>query len=322
MHSPGCTVTHLPTLHPSLLDNVSVSLYYYTKPQHTDSEEIMVSIKNLTFAFKKGVPVLSGLNMDFQPGRTYGLFGLNGAGKTTLLNQISGMLFPAEGECLINQKPVRERLPETMSSIFVVPEQFELPSLKPAEFVDLHAPFYPDFDTDQITSLMEQFTLDQEKRLSEQSYGQRKKFLISFALAANTDVLLMDEPTNGLDIPSKSQFRKIMAGTNREDRCTLISTHQVRDLDTLIDRVTVLHRGVIIFDYTIEEISQNLTFRKTEDTNLSDRIYGEPILGGENAIFKRQADDDDTLIDLELLFNATIEENQNLVNAMVNGGLS
>jgi ABC-2 type transport system ATP-binding protein len=282
----------------------------------------MVSIKNLTFAFKKGMPVLSGLNMDLQPGRTYGLFGLNGAGKTTLLNQISGMLFPAEGECLIDQQPASERLPETLSNIFVVPEQFDLPALKPADFLNLHAPFYPNFDSEMAEKLMNQFHLDTHKKLSEQSYGQRKKFLISFALAANTDLLLMDEPTNGLDIPSKSQFRKIMASCDHTERCTVISTHQVRDLDTLIDRVTVLHRGIIIFDHTIEEISEKLTFKVVDESASGTTIYSEPVLGGEQAILKREQGEDITQINLELLFNAVIEANENVTNAMKNGVLS
>ncbi len=282
----------------------------------------MVSINNLTFAFKKGMPVLSGLNMDLQPGRTYGLFGLNGAGKTTLLNQISGMLFPEEGECLIDQQPARERLPETLSNIFVVPEQFDLPPLKPVDFLNLHAPFYPNFDSEMAEKLMNQFHLDTHKKLSEQSYGQRKKFLISFALAANTDLLLMDEPTNGLDIPSKSQFRKIMASCDHTERCTVISTHQVRDLDTLIDRVTVLHRGIIIFDHTIEEISEKLTFKVVDESASGTTIYSEPVLGGEQAILKREQGEDITQINLELLFNAVIEANKNVTDAMKNGFLS
>jgi ABC-2 type transport system ATP-binding protein len=267
----------------------------------------MITISNLNFAFRKGKPLFRGLNMDLHPGRTYGLFGLNGAGKTTLLNQMSGMLFPESGECLLNGKLARDRLPSGLSQLFIVPEQFDLPIVKPDLYIELHAPFYPNFNLTQAGELMNMFGIDREKLLNKHSYGQRKKFLISFALAANTPVLLMDEPTNGLDIPSKSQFRKVMATTENSDRCTVISTHQVRDLDTLIDRFTVLHNGVIIFDQTVEDISERLVFKKTTDTSQAESIYSEEILGGKRVIAQRKPGDNDTLIDLEFLFSAVVD---------------
>lgn len=276
----------------------------------------MVTIKNLSFAFKKGDLLFNNLNMELQAGRTYGLFGLNGAGKTTLLNHISGMLFPLEGSCIINGHPSQERRPETLSDLIIVPEQFELPPVKPTEYIDLHSPFYPNFDEEQMKELMERFTLDSSKLLSKQSYGQRKKFLISFALAANTRTLLLDEPTNGLDIPSKSQFRKVMAATGNDERCTVISTHQVRDLESMIDKVTVLHNGSIIFDQTIESISDSLVFKRS-DSLTDDAIYSEEVLGGYQIISKNSDGRQDQPIDLEMLFNATIETTEKLNQAFI-----
>lgn len=274
----------------------------------------MVTIKNLSFAFKKGELLFNNLNMELQPGRTYGLFGLNGAGKTTLLNHISGMLFPSEGSCIINGHPTRERRPETLSDLIIVPEQFELPPVKPDVYLKLHAPFYPNFDENQMRDLMDRFVLDRSKLLSKQSYGQRKKFLMAFALAANTRTLLLDEPTNGLDIPSKSQFRKVMAATGNDERCTVISTHQVRDLESMIDKVTVLHEGSIIFDQTIESISDNLSFKRS-DSLPDDAIYSEEVLGGYQIISKNMQNREEQPIDLEMLFNATIESTEKLNRA-------
>lgn len=274
----------------------------------------MVTIKNLSFAFKKGELLFNNLNMELQAGRTYGLFGLNGAGKTTLLNHISGMLFPSAGSCIVNGHPTQDRRPETLSDLIIVPEQFELPPVRPDVYMKLHAPFYPNFDENQMRDLMDRFVLDRSKLLSKQSYGQRKKFLISFALAANTRTLLLDEPTNGLDIPSKSQFRKVMAATNNEDRCTVISTHQVRDLESMIDKVTVLHEGSIIFDQTIESISDSLSFQRTDE--LADNaIYSEEVLGGYQIISKNMQNREEQPIDLEMLFNATIESTEKLNRA-------
>lgn len=279
----------------------------------------MIKIENLSFAFKKSELLFKNLNMELHSGRTYGLFGLNGAGKTTLLNHICGTLFPAEGTCLIDGVESRKRLPQTMSEIYIVPEQFDLPSISPKKFIELHAPFYPRFDHDQVKEIMGQFHLEHDKKLSEQSYGQRKKFLIAFAIASNTNNLIMDEPTNGLDIPSKSQFRKIMASTNRDERCTVISTHQVRDLETMIDRVTILHDGSIIFDQTTEDISKHLAFKKVEPNESAEKIYGEEILGGEHIIAPRTSGDQNSMVNLELLFNGVIESTESINNVFKTG---
>ena len=228
----------------------------------------MVIVENLTFAFIKSQPLFTGLDMKLEPGNTYGLFGLNGAGKTTLLNQLSGMLFPKKGSCRVLGQNVKNRLPETMSEIYILPEQFDLPKMDADTYTDLHAPFYPRFDRSYLSEILNEFQVDRQKNLTELSYGQRKKFLIAFALSTNSKVVLMDEPTNGLDIPSKSQFRKIMAATDQSERCFLISTHQVRDLDSIIDHIIVLNNGKIIFHQSVMDISKTLGFEKiSEDSH-------------------------------------------------------
>lgn len=268
----------------------------------------MVSIQELTFAFTKNEPLFSGLDLELKPGSTYGLFGLNGAGKSTLLNHITGMLFPDSGTCNVLGKPARERSPEVLSELFIVPEQFELPSLSAYKYIDIHAPFYPRFDLDLMKTMMKEFEINPNKKIPGLSYGQRKKFLIAFALATQTKLLLMDEPTNGLDIPSKSQFRRIHASLdNSSSRCTVISTHQVRDLGSMIDHVTVLKNGQIVFNHTLEEISKRLSFRKINKGDSTDYIYGEDVLGGISAITPA-GNNENTELDLELLFNGIIQE--------------
>ncbi len=278
----------------------------------------MVTIENLTFAFRKNEPLFSGLNMTLEPGNTYGLFGLNGAGKTTLLNHITGMLFPKEGACKILGENARERLPETMSEIYILPEQFDLPKMDAETYTDLHAPFYPRFDHSYFREAMQELQVDSAKNLPELSYGQRKKFLIAFALATQSKVVLMDEPTNGLDIPSKSQFRKIMASTDYSDRCVLISTHQVRDLDSIIDHVIILNDGKIIFQQGIDRISRKLNFEKITDDEDKTVLYSEEVFGGKAAIVPKNEDSKETQIDLELLFNGVIQEKDRLNSTFKN----
>lgn len=274
----------------------------------------MISIKNLSFAFKKNKPLFNKLSLSMEAGKIYGLFGLNGAGKTTLLNHISGLLFPADGECTVNGIGARERTPAMLSDLYLIPEQFDLPSMTGSQYTDIHTPFYPRFDHSLFDSVIEEFDVDITSSIQELSYGQRKKFLIAFALATNTRVLLMDEPTNGLDIPSKSQFRRIVASLDYSDRCIVISTHQVRDLGSMIDQISVIKDGEIVFNHGLDAIQRNLTFKKIPADSETDYIYGEEVLGGVHAVCKAGADDkrvsEET--DMELLFNAIISQTNDI----------
>ncbi|MCG2587969.1 ABC transporter ATP-binding protein [Rhodohalobacter sulfatireducens] len=273
----------------------------------------MVTVEKLTFAFQKNEPLFTGLDMRLEAGNTYGLFGLNGAGKTTLLNQLSGMLFPHKGSCTVLGENVKKRLPKTMSEIYILPEQFDLPKIDAEIYAELHAPFYPRFDHTYLSEILNEFQVDRQKNLTELSYGQRKKFLIAFALSTNSKLVLMDEPTNGLDIPSKSQFRKIMAASDQSNRCFLISTHQVRDLDSIIDHVIVLNNGKIIFQQSVMDISTTLSFEKLSDDSDKIALYSEDVFGGKAAIISKNKSSKETQIDLELLFNGIIQK-QELIN--------
>ncbi|MDP4228259.1 MAG: ABC transporter ATP-binding protein, partial [Bacteroidota bacterium] len=146
------------------------------------------------------------------------------------------------------------------------------------------------------------------------SYGQKKKFLVGFGLATQARILLMDEPTNGLDIPSKSQFRRIIASSVNEDRCFIISTHQVRDLESLIDPIIILDQGKIVFHHTMEEISRKLGFVQLEkEDQPSGLIYSEMTFSGKNAIVLN-SDHEETRVDLELLFNGIISRAESFTN--------
>jgi len=267
----------------------------------------MLSINDITFAYQKGEPLISQLNLELSEGKIYGLLGLNGAGKTTLLNIITGMLFPKNGTCLLNGYDVRERQPEVMRQLFIVPEQFELPALTGKHFVKLNKSFYPKFNEIQLHDILAVFEVDSGKKLSELSFGQRKKFMIAFSIATNTQLLIFDEPTNGLDIPSKSQFRKIIASLDADSRCIVISTHQVRDIGTMLDHMMVLKDGSIVFNQELARINEHLSFKKIKTDSTEDYIYGEEVLGGIEAIFPAGIDSDSD-IDLELLFNGIIQK--------------
>jgi ABC-2 type transport system ATP-binding protein len=272
----------------------------------------MVQIENLSFGYRKRDLLFNNLNMYLSPRRIYGLFGMNGAGKTTLLKHIAGLLFPKTGSCIVFDERASDRKPQMLADIFVIPEEFVLPNVSIQSFITINSPFFPKFDIEKMTSYLSEFQISNGHKLTTLSYGQKKKFLIAFGLATNSKLLIMDEPTNGLDIPSKSQFRKIIASSADDNRCILISTHQVRDLGSLIDQITILDKGRIIFDQSTEEISRKFVFGKIKDDSVEDVVYSEDIMGGKAAICINKGNDSE--IDLELLFNAVINETEKINN--------
>ncbi len=275
----------------------------------------MIEIKNLSFRYNKKPLLFNGLNLTLKEGHIYGLLGKNGAGKSTLLKNMTGLAFPESGTCLFNGINVSNRPVKVLESVYFIPEELFVPSLTPARFVDNTAGFYPKFSKSDFYSYLNALDVDLDGVMDKQSYGQQKKAMIAFGLATNTNLLVMDEPTNGLDIPSKVQFRKLMASVLTEDRCIVISTHQVRDLDSLIDTLLVLHDCEIVVNQPIDEIAEKLTFGVFPDTADLPVLYEEEGMRGKNAIL-RNTTGKFNKVDLELLFNAIINNNKSLLEIL------
>lgn len=264
----------------------------------------LVEIEALDFGYGK-TALFRQLNLEVLPG-LYGLLGRNGAGKSTLLKIIAGQLYPQGGRCLTLGADPSRRLPAMLEDLFYLPEEFYLPEMEGQRYLELHAPFYPRFDEAAFRENLRLFEVDPGKRLSSLSYGQRKKFLISFALASGTSLLLLDEPTNGLDIPSKSQFRQAVAAADLETRGVLISTHQVRDMENLIDPIIIVEAGRIILNNSMEEItgSFHISLQKSEP-DPEEAVYWEKVLGGYSVV-SRGPDTEGNGMDLEFLFNMAV----------------
>lgn len=263
----------------------------------------MVEIRNMSFGYKKK-KLFSGLDLTLQPGNIYGLLGKNGAGKTSLLKIISGLRLAQEGSCTVLGHDPARRPAALLEELCFIAEELYVPALMPAVFESLHAPLYPRFDHEAFRTFLSEFELTTEKKLSELSYGQKKKFLIAFGLASRCHLLLMDEPTNGLDIPSKSQFRRLLARAGGTDQSILVSTHQVRDMENLIDPIIILDEGRIIFNQPLREVGSRLrtAIESVEPTD-EGALYVEKTLGGY-AVLRRNDEGEETAIDLETLFNA------------------
>ena len=256
----------------------------------------MITLKELSFSYSRKKEVLDRINLEVGSGHICGLLGKNGEGKTTLLNLLSGQIFPDQGSCLVLE---------------------EIPSERNAaiEYIKMYAPFYPTFRDDICKACVESFEINLSDRLSKMSQGQRKKVAITLALAAHTPLLLMDEPTNGLDIPSKATFRRLVASLIDDNQTVIISTHQVRDLESLIDTVLILDQRQILLNKTLNEIGEKLYFGPLLPDEKA--LYSEPTPQGTIGVTARE-DKEETAVSLELLFNAAItypKEIQRIMNS-------
>ena len=265
----------------------------------------MLSFSNVSFTYgRRGKEVLSGLSLDFEENGIYGILGKNGTGKSTMLYLAAGLLRPKGGNVTAEGVPTQSRRPETLREIFLVPEEFDLPEVSLRTYVQLNAPFYPTFREDILARCLKSFELGDDLNIGRLSMGQKKKVYISFALAAGTKYLLMDEPTNGLDIPSKKVFREVIAREMTEERVMIISTHQVRDVEQLIDHVVIVNEGTVMLNASTAEIESRLRFeQRAVGSDLSDAIFVQQTMRGIELICPNSGNDE-TPIDLELLFNA------------------
>ncbi|TDJ47038.1 MAG: ATP-binding cassette domain-containing protein [Gammaproteobacteria bacterium] len=201
-----------------------------------------------------------------------------------------------------------KREPGLLSKLFVLPEELNAPGITDREYVRARAPLYPDFDYDRLERYLQAFDLPRGSKLTKLSYGQKKKFLLSFGLACNASLLMLDEPTNGLDIPSKGLFRRLVAEALTDRQIFIISTHQVRDVDSLIDPIVILHEGAVLFNYTLAQVTSQLRMSHSiarPDDNAEGLLYSEPTVGGFSAVWKDK-NAADGRVDLEVLFKSVI----------------
>lgn len=275
----------------------------------------MITLKELSFSYSRKKEVLDRINLEVGSGHICGLLGKNGEGKTTLLNLLSGQIFPDQGSCLVLEEIPSERNARFLQQIFLLPEEISMPEVTAIKYIKMYAAFYPTFRDDICKACVESFEINLSDRLSKMSQGQRKKVAITLALAAHTPLLLMDEPTNGLDIPSKATFRRLVASLIDDNQTVIISTHQVRDLESLIDTVLILDQRQILLNKTLNEIGEKLYFGPLLPEEKA--LYSEPTPQGTIGVTARE-DKEETAVSLELLFNAAItypKEIQRIMNS-------
>lgn len=279
----------------------------------------MIRIEKLGFSYNesrnKGTDyVLKDIDMTLEEGRIYGLLGENGVGKTTLLTLLCGLKKAQEGRIDVDGHNPYDREPSHLSNQYYLSDEVPAANMKAADYARNYGKFWDRFDFGTFAEIIDLFEVDPQQNMSKMSFGQLKKTHIAFALACNTKYLLMDEPTNGLDIPSKSQFRKAVTKYTREDSTILISTHQVRDLENIIDPIIILDRQDVLINASLEKISEKLYFDYSNERK-EGTLYSEITPGGCIQVLLNTSGED-SKVNIEALFN-TVHHHKNLIKEIM-----
>ena len=278
----------------------------------------MITIKNLDFSYKNAA-VFKNISLNFKEGNVYGLLGENGVGKTTLLKLLCGLQQANAGSCTVDEFIPSERNPYFLQNIFFLPEEVITDDTTPEKFVKKLGVFYPRYDHEYFLNLMDELEVDATKKFDTLSYGQKKKALLACALSLRTDYLLLDEPTNGLDIPSKAKFRKVILEHSTDAAShvptIIISTHQVKDVENLIDPIVILDHDEVLLDATFEEISKKLYFEYGAEKS-DNALYSEIMPGGYINVLPNNFEME-SKVNVEALFNA-VRNNKKKIREIFN----
>jgi ABC-2 type transport system ATP-binding protein len=267
----------------------------------------MISLKKLSFGYRNDKLLFQNLNLELEPGHIYGLLGKNGEGKSSLLRNIAGLLFPKSGIIDVLGYAPQSRNAQFLQEIFFIPEEVYLPPISIKQFAKYYGALYPKFNTNRFFEILSELEIPTNRNLDNLSFGQKKKTTIAFALSSNTKIVLMDEPTNGLDIPSKNQFRKLILSDLSEDKIFLISTHQIKDLDNLIDSVIILNDGKIAIQESLENICKRIEFSTLSEQGINDKVISKQSFMGGFKVLRENIFGAESSLDLEHFFNAVIE---------------
>ncbi|MDU4939142.1 MAG: ABC transporter ATP-binding protein [Clostridium sp.] len=218
-----------------------------------------VSFNNVTKEFKNKA-VLKGVSFNIEAGDIYGLIGENGAGKTTLLKLIVNLLKPTSGNIQVLGKEIKKDSYDYLRNIgALIDEPIFYKKLTLYENFKVHCEYLGFYDEEKLESVLKMVGLHNKKdrKIKELSFGEKQRLAIAFALITEPELLILDEPTNGLDPIAIVELREILLKLNREFNTTIIiSSHAINELETLVNKVMFLKNGEIVEDGLLEEIKE------------------------------------------------------------------
>jgi len=214
----------------------------------------MIEVKNVKKNYGRK-QVLKGLSFTAEKGEITCLIGINGVGKTTILKAIMALTPINSGEILIDGEKIRK---ESFEKISFIPDAITmLPQMKIYEAFAFMADFYKNWNFQRAEELLQFFKLDPTERIANLSKGNTAKVNMLLGLALDADYLLMDEPFSGIDIFSREQITEVFTSHLIEERGVIITTHEISDIEHLIDRAVLIDNGEVIKEFSVEEMREN-----------------------------------------------------------------
>ena len=218
----------------------------------------MIEIKGVSKTFQD-IHAIQDLTLGIEDGEVFGLVGTNGAGKSTLLRMISGIYRPDAGSITVDGMEVWEQ-PAAKGKIFYLSDEaYTFPNSTPSEMMRFCRTLYPDYEEERFHQLMQQFHLDEKRKIRTFSRGMKKQLQLMLGLCAGTKYLLCDETFDGLDPVMRQAVKSLIAGElmNR-DFTPVIASHNLRELEDICDRVGLLHQGGVLFARDLEDMKLHL----------------------------------------------------------------
>lgn len=263
----------------------------------------MIRLDNISFAYKKGISVLTDVSAQYGPG-IHLLLGPNGAGKSTMLRLMAGLLVPQSGKCYLDKEVMACHSPHAVREIFMLDDGLRFPLNCINDMARLHAPFYSRFSPRQLERNLKAFGMTGAESLADMSLGERHKANVAYVLSLGTRFVLLDEPANGLDINSKQALSEMIAQAvaDDEERCVIVSTHTVQEMRNLFDTVTILNDGRIVVNADVATISERIAFI-SEAVERPEALFFYPAVDGPSQVVPNTGGLE-TPVDFSLLFMA------------------
>lgn len=218
----------------------------------------MIKVENITKHFGDFC-VLDNVNLNVPKGSVYGLVGSNGAGKTTIINHITGVLKPEEGTITIDGEKVYENSKVKSKMLYIADDWFYYNTFTIKQMADFYENMYPSFDRERYSKMLKGFDLNEKRQIRKLSKGMKKQVAFCLCLSCNPEVLILDEPLDGLDPVMRKMVLSIVLGDVADRGMTvLVSSHNLRELEDICDHVGIIHKGKMVIEKALDDLKGNV----------------------------------------------------------------